>query len=196
MMGGFGYAGSPLTLAEALCGTDISDLTVISDDAGMNDCSKAELCRSGKVTKMLTTHTGINEGIAPLYNSGAIQIEYIPQGTFCERIRAGGNGLGGILTPTGVGTLVEEGKKKVEINGKEYLLELPIHADVALIRAKKADKLGNLVMRGVSINHNIDMATAADLVIAEVDEIVDVGHILPEDVCVPGLYVDYIVLAK
>ena len=126
-------------------------------------------------------------------NDGRLEVELVPQGTFAERIRCGGAGLGGFLTPTGVGTIVEEGKEILEVNGKKYLLELPLKADIALIKAYKADTFGNLVYRGTARNFNPLMAMAADLVIVEAEEIVEVGALNPEEIVTPGIFVDKII---
>lgn len=141
---------------------------------------------------MITTHIGLNPVARDQMFAGELEIEFSPQGTFAERIRCGGAGLGGCLTPTGVGTDVEEGKEKFTINGKEYLLELPLHADVALIKATKADKAGNISFRMNSRATNSTMALAADVVIVEVEEIVEVGELGPEEIDVPAPVIDMV----
>ena len=142
---------------------------------------------------MISTHTGTNPELVKAVADGKIEMELLPQGTLVERIRAAGAGLGGILTPTGVGTSVEEGKTVMELDGNTYLLELPLRADIALLYAFKGDTAGNLVYRRTARNFNPIMATAADLVIAEVENLVDIGDIEPEHVVTPGIFVDIVV---
>ena len=182
MIGGFNFGGVPYTLVEALEKAGTSGLTMISNDTSYADVGHGRLVAAGQIKKVIASHIG------------TLELELVPQGTFVERIRAGGFGLGGFLTPTGVGTKVEEGKQVIEVNGKKYLLELPLHADVALIRAHKADRMGNLTYFGTNRNFNPTMATAADLVIAEVDSIVDVGELDPDNVVTPGILVDILVV--
>lgn len=148
---------------------------------------------AGLVKKVITSHIGTNPVTGKLMNEGKIEVELVPQGTLAERIRAYGAGLGGILTPTGVGTMVEEGKQKITVNGKEYLLELPLGADIALIRGSIVDEFGNIYYKGTTRNFNPIMALAAKTVIVEAEKIVKVGEIKPEDVMTPGVLVDYIV---
>ena len=145
--------------------------------------------------KLIASHIGTNPKAIEGLNNKTLEIQFVPQGSLAEKIRAGGAGLGGVLTPTGLGTIMEEGKEKVTVDGKEYLLEKPLHADIALIGASLADESGNLVYRGTTNNFNPMMATAADLVIAEAKEIVPVGDIKPEHVHTPALFVDYLVQA-
>jgi acetate CoA/acetoacetate CoA-transferase alpha subunit len=149
---------------------------------------------NGQIRKVTASHVGLNKSTQRLFNEKKMELELVPQGTFVERIRAGGFGLGGVLTPTGVGTVHEEGKQVIEVEGKRYILELPLRADVALIRAYRADRYGNLVYFGTNRNFNPAMATAADLVIAEVDAILEIGQINPNDVVTPGILVDILVL--
>jgi acetate CoA/acetoacetate CoA-transferase alpha subunit len=145
------------------------------------------------VKKIIASHIGTNPETGRQMIAGETVVELVPQGTLAERIRAGGAGLGGILTPTGLGTVVEEGKEKLLVNGKEYLLELPLRADIALLKAYKADKAGNLIYRQSARNFNPIMALAADLVIVEVEEVVEVGEIKPDEVMTPGILVDKVV---
>ena len=166
MVGGFLAAGSANKILEAIAKSDVKDLTIICNDAAY-----------------------------PEKGSGEMDIEFVPQGTLAERIRAAGAGLGGVLTPTGIGTVIEEGKEKLTIQGKEYLLEMPLHADIALLGANLGDESGNLVYYGTTQNFNPMMATAADLVIAEVQKIVPVGEIPMENVRTQALFVDYMVQA-
>ena len=200
MVGGFNYAGVPYTLIDALVAQGTKDLHLIANDTlyandehpegiGQGKLVVNELCR-----KVTASHIGLNRTTQDLYNRGKIELELVPQGSFVERIRCGGFGLGGFLTPTGVGTIHEEGKQVLEVNGKKFILELPLRADVAIIRGYKADRWGNLTYYGTGRNFNPAMATAADLVIAEVDAILPQGEINPNDVVTPGILVDILVL--
>lgn len=194
MVGGFNYGGVPYTLVEALEKAGIKNLTMISNDTSYANVGHGRLVAAGQVKKVIASHVGINKKTGEQYNAGTLELELSPQGTFVERIRAGGFGLGGVLTPTGLGTKVEEGKQIVEVDGKKYLLEKPLRADVALIRAYKADRMGNLTYYGTNRNFNPTMATAADLVIAEVDSIVEIGELNPDTVVTPGILVDFLVV--
>jgi acetate CoA/acetoacetate CoA-transferase alpha subunit len=194
MIGGFNYGGVPYTLVEALLEQGATDLTLIANDTAYDDVGHGRLVREGRVKKVIASHVGLNKTTQRLFNEGKMELELVPQGTFAERIRAGGFGLGGILTPTGVGTVVEEGKQVLEVQGKRYILELPLRADVALLRAFRADTMGNLTYRGTNRNFNPAMATAADLVIAEVDEILSPGGLDAEDIVTPGILVDILVM--
>lgn len=193
MIGGFMGCGSPKHVIDTLAETDVKNLTVISNDTDFEGIGVGKLIKTGKIARLIASHIGTNPETGRKLNNGEIAVELNPQGTLVERIRAGGAGLGGFLTPTGLGTIVENGKKKIEVNGKAYLLETPLRADVALIKAYKADEFGNLVFRGAARNFNLVMATAADYVIAEVEEYVKVGEIDPEEVMLPGIFVDCIV---
>lgn len=170
----------------------VKDISAIAVSAGMPDQGLGKLIKNQRVKSLITTHIGLNPIARDQMFSGDLEIEFSPQGTFAERIRCGGAGLGGCLTPTGVGTDVEEGKQKLTINGKEYLLELPLRADVALIKATKADTAGNLYFRMNSRATNSTMALAAELVIAEVEEVVEVGELGPEEIHVPAPVVDMV----
>lgn len=194
MVGGFNYGGIPYTLVDALLEAGTDGLTLISNDTSYVDVGHGKLVAAGRVKKVIASHVGLNKKTGELYNAGKLELELVPQGTFVERIRAAGFGLGGFLTPTGVGTVVEEGKQVLEVNGKKYILELPLRADVALIRAHKADRMGNLTYFGTNRNFNPAMATAANLVIAEVDSIVDPGELDPNNIVTPGLLVDILVV--
>lgn len=194
MVGGFLAGGHPEHLVNALLETNSAkDLTVISNDTGTKDLSIFQLVKSGRVKRIFASYIGSNPETGRLMMSGEAEVKLFPQGTLAEKIRSGGAGLGGVLTPVGLGTIVEEGKEKLEIQGKEYLLEMPLKANVAFIKAEKADEAGNLIIRGSSRNFNIVMATAADYVIAEVNEIVPIGKIEPNHVNVPGVLVNAIV---
>lgn len=194
MVGGFLAGGHPEHLVNALLETNSAkDLTVISNDTGTKDLSIFQLVKSGRVKRIFASYIGSNPETGRLMMTGEAEVKLFPQGTLAEKIRSGGAGLGGVLTPVGLGTIVEEGKEKLEIQGKEYLLEMPLKANVAFIKADKADEAGNLIIRGSSRNFNIVMATAADYVIAEVNEIVPIGEIEPNHVNVPGVLVNAIV---
>lgn len=193
MLPGFLGVGTPKTLIEAICAKGIGDLTVIYNDGAFPDVGFGKLVRRGLVRKLIGTHIGTNPELVKLVADKKIDLELYPQGTLVEKIRAAGAGLGGVLTPTGVGTAVEEGKTIMEIGGKTYLLELPLHADVALLYAHIGDTFGNLVYRRAARNFNPIMATAADLVIAEVANLLEVGEIDPDHVMTPGIFVDVVV---
>lgn len=196
MVGGFGLVGAPLTLIRALNESPLKDLTIISNNLGEPGKALGETFRRGKVQRAIGSFFTSNPEVAEAYAQGKIEITLLPQGTFSEAIRAGGAGLGGFYTPTGVGTLLGTGKEVREFRGKVYLLEEPLRADVALVRARKADKLGNLVYYKTARNFNPIMATAATTVIAEVDEVVEVGQLDPEAISTPHIYVDCLVLAE
>lgn len=195
MFGGFMGCGSPHTIIEAMMHHGNKDMTIICNDGGLPAYGVGKLIVDKRFRKLIGTHVGLNPAVAEQMNAGTLEVELVPQGTFAERIRSAGAGLGGFYTPTGVGTPVEEGKKKMTLNGKTYLLELPLFADVAMFRAHKADTAGNVVYRGSTRNFCPLMATAAKLVIAEVEEIVPVGSIDPDQVHTPAIFVDYLVRA-
>lgn len=196
MVGGFIGAGVPEQLVTALCKNEIRNLTLIANDTGILGDPMSQLIVNRCLSKLIASHIGTNPETGKQMNNGEIEIKLIPQGTLAERIRAAGAGLGGFLTPTGIGTVVEEGKEKIKVRGIEYLLEVPLTADVALIKAYKGDRAGNLVYRRAARNFNPLMATAAKTVIAQVDEIVEIGGIDPDEVMTPGLFVDYLVQKK
>jgi len=193
MIGGFGRVGSPEVLLAALAAHDANGLTVIGNDLGSHDEGIGVVLLQGKIKKAIGSFFTPNPDAAKLYREGKIEIELVPQGNFAEAIRAAGAGLGGFLTPVGVGTVLAKGHQLITLHGTEYLLQEPISADYAFVRAKKADGLGNLVYSKSARNFNPIMATAAKVCIAEVDEIVDPGGLSPEDVITPFLYVDILV---
>lgn len=193
MIGGFLANGSPNAIVDALARSGVKNLTLIVNDTAYPDRGCGQLVANRQVKKVVVSHIGTNPCTSEQMNSGELEVEFSPQGTLAERVRAGGAGLGGVLTPTGIGTLVAEGKQVLEIDGKEYLLEKPLRADVALIGASVGDEAGNLVYKGTTQNFNPLMATAADLVIAEVEELVEKGEVFPELVRTPGIFVDYMV---
>ncbi|MEP7160638.1 MAG: CoA transferase subunit A [Dermatophilaceae bacterium] len=193
MIGGFMGCGNAHKIIDALLATPVRDLTVLCNDGGKPGFGVGRLVEDRRVRKLIATHVGLNPAVAELMNSGEMEVELVPQGSFVEKIRAGGAGLGGVLTPTGLGTLVAEGKRVITVDGKDYLLEPPLRADVALINGFNIDTLGNVWYKGTTRNFNVWMATAADLVIAEADHLVQIGDIKAEDVVTPGVLVDYIV---
>jgi acetate CoA/acetoacetate CoA-transferase alpha subunit len=193
MIGGFMAVGTPEKFMDALVEKGVKDLTIIGNDAGWPDKGIGKLVMNKQVKKIIASHVGLNPEVGRQMNAGEIECELVPQGTLAERVRAGGNGLGGILTPTGVGTIVEEGKEKITVDGKDYLLEKPLKADVALVGASISDKKGNLYFNKATRNFNPLMATAAELVIVGAEKVVEVGEIDGNDVVTPALYVDYIV---
>ena len=194
MIGGFLGFGSPEAIIDELVKEAKRSLTVICNDSAFPQSGMGKLIVAKLVKKLITSHMGTNPETQKQMIDGELEVELVPQGTLAERIRAGGVGLGGILTPTGVGTLVQNGKKIIEVDGKRYLLELPLHADFALLKAKKSDYLGNLSYSLTARNFNPLMAMAADVVIAEVEEIVPTGAIPPDEVHTPHLLVDYVVV--
>ncbi|MDR7866915.1 MAG: acetate CoA-transferase subunit alpha [Sporomusaceae bacterium] len=196
MIGGFLGVGTPAAIIDALVAKGVKDLTVIANDTAMPEVGIGKLVVTRQLKKAIVSHIGTNPETGRQMIAGELDVVLTPQGTLAEQIRAGGAGLGGILTPTGVGTVVEEGKQKLTLAGREYLVELPLRADVALLKAHKADKAGNLVLRRSAKNFNPLMALAAGTVIAEVEQIVETGAIDPDEVTVPGVVVDIIVQGK
>jgi 3-oxoacid CoA-transferase A subunit len=197
MVGGFGLVGSPLTLIEALLSSEnATGLTTISNNVGEPGKGLGRLLLEGKIRRAIGSYFTSNPDVMERYRSGELETTLVPQGTLAEAIRAGGAGLGGFYTKTGVGSDLAEGREVREIDGELYLFEKPLRADIALIRAHRADTLGNLTYYKTARNFNPDMATAADVVVAEVDEIVKAGTLDPERVVTPHLYVDYLVRAK
>jgi 3-oxoacid CoA-transferase subunit A len=189
MVGGFGLCGIPENLIAAVHRRGTTNLTVISNNAGVDDFGLGILLRSRQIRKMISTYVGENKEFERQYLQKEIEVELVPQGTFSERIRAGGAGIGGFFTPTGYGTMVAEGKETRVIAGRHYVLELPLKADFAFVRAWKGDHHGNLVYRRTARNFNPMMATAAQLTIAEVETLVEPGALDPDAVHTPGLYV-------
>jgi len=192
MMGGFGLCGIPEFLIKALQARGIGGLTVISNNAGVDEFGVGRLLRSRQVRKMIATYVGENKEFERQFLSGELEVELVPQGTFAERIRAAGAGIGGFYTPTAYGTVVAENKETRTIDGKGYVLEQPLHADFAFVKAWKGDRVGNLVYRRTARNFNPVMATAARVTIAEVEEIVEPGQIDPDHVVTPGIFVRHI----
>lgn len=193
MIGGFLNTGTPEALVDVLIEKSVKNLTVIANDTAFPEKGIGKLVVNKQVARVIVSHIGTNPETGRQMNSGELKVDLTPQGTLAERIRCGGAGLGGVLTPTGVGTLVGEGKEQITSEGKTYLLELPIRADIALIKAWKADKYGNLVYNRAARNFNPLMAMAADLVIVEAEEILEVGSLDPDQVMTPGACVDMII---
>lgn len=196
MIGGFIGCGTPLHIIDALIETDKGDFTVICNDAGRPDFASGRLLAAGKMKHLIASHVGTNPMVAQKVANGELELTLVPQGSFAEMIRAGGAGLGGIVTPTGVGTDVENYwyvDRKLEIDGKKYLLKKALKADVALIGGTICDRLGNVWFKGTTQNFNRAMATAAKTVIVGCEEIVEAGEIQPENIHVPFNFTDYIV---
>src|SRR5690606_22135737 len=191
MIGGFGTAGQPMELIDALLDQGAKDLVIINNNAGNGDTGLAALLAAGRVRKIICSFPRQSDShvFDGLYRSGKIELELVPQGNLAERIRAAGAGIGGFYTPTGAGTPLAEGKEQRHINGRDSLLEYPRHADYALIKALSADRWGNLVYRKTARNFGPIMATAARVAVAQVDSIVELGELDPETIVTPGLFV-------
>jgi 3-oxoacid CoA-transferase subunit A len=192
MVGGFGLCGIPENLIVALRDTGVKNLTVISNNAGIDDFGLGLLLQTRQIKKMISTYVGENAIFEQQYLKGELEIEFVPQGTFAERIRAGGAGIPGFFTPTGVGTVIAEGKETRVIDGREYVLERGLTADLALVKAHQGDKSGNLIYRKTARNFNPMMATAGKITIAEVGELVEIGTLDPDGIHTPGIYVNHI----
>ncbi len=201
MFGGFGVTGIPFTLIQALCKKGTKNITAISNSPGgrLEDLDLSVLFKNRQIKKLIASYpvyAGKVNAFEQQYLKGEVELEMVPQGTFAERIRAGGAGIAGFYTPTGAGTVIAEGKQKRTFNGKEYLLELALRADFALIKAHKADRMGNLTYHMTARNFNPLMATAARVTIAEVNEIVEIGELDPEVIVTPSIFVDRIVKGR
>ena len=192
MCGGFGLCGLPENLIRALHARGTRNLTVISNNPGVDDFGVGMLVRAKQVSHFIGSYVGENKEFERQAIAGEIKYTLVPQGTFAERIRAGGAGIGGFFTPTGYGTLVAEGKETRVINGKPYVLEVPLHADFAFVKAWKGDRAGNLVYRRTARNFNPVMATAAIVTIAEVEQLLEPGALDPDHVVTPGIFVKHI----
>ncbi len=191
MIGGFLRCGTPARIIEEILKNDICNLTLIANDTSTPDYDRGKLVVNKRIKKAIVAHIGTNPETGRQMNAGELEVELVPMGTLVERIRAAGSGLGGFLTPTGVGTVVEKGKTVMEIDGRKYLLEKPLKADFALISAARADRFGNLFLPGTTRNFNVVMATAADTVIVEAGELSD-EPLKPDEITIPGIFVDYI----
>ncbi|MCF8008987.1 MAG: 3-oxoacid CoA-transferase subunit A [Halanaerobiales bacterium] len=196
MIGGFLDCGTAETILDYLNTLDLKNLTVIVNDAGYNYKSKGKFLAQADIDKIITSHIGTNPDVGNKMTSNQIDIELIPQGTLAEQIRSKGAGLGGVLTPTGIGTRAAEGKKIIEVEGEKYILATPIGADIAVIKAWRSDQSGNLIYRYAAKNFNPIMAMAADTVIAEVEEVLDNGKIDNNNIMTSNIFVDYIVKSK
>jgi 3-oxoadipate CoA-transferase alpha subunit len=195
LIGGFGTAGQPMELIDALRRHGVSDLTVVNTNAGNGDTGLAALLKTGNVAKIICSFPRQSDSwvFDELYRAGKIELEVVPQGNLAERMRAAGAGLGAFFGPTGVGTPLAEGKEERTIDGRTYVLEYPIRGDYALIKAHTADRLGNLVYRKTARNFGPVMATASSMTIAQVTNVVETGHLDPENVVTPSIYVDRVV---
>lgn len=202
MVGGFMACGSPHTIIQALKEKGTKNLTLICNDTAAHDLKSGKVTGVGHLVqakafkKIIASHIGLNQETQRQMNAGETEVQLVPQGTLAEQVRAAGAGLGGFLTPTGVGTEVEQGKQVILVGDRPFLLELPLKADVAILKAKKADKAGNLLYNATAKNFNPLMATAASLVIAEAEEIVEIGEIDPNEVHTPSIFVDFLVKAE
>lgn len=192
MAGGFMGVGTPQGLVNAILETGVKDITLIVNDTAFEGAGVGPLIYNRRVKKVIASHIGTNPETGRQMINGELDVELVPQGTLAERVRAGGSGLGGVLTPTGIGTVVEEGKEKIAVDGREYLLEKPLRAEIALLKAYKADKAGNLIYNRSARNFNPLMALAADTVIVQVEQVVEIGEIDPDEVMTPGILVDKI----
>ncbi len=196
MLGGFGLCGIPENLILALREKGVKNLTCISNNAGVMDFGIGLLLQKKQVKRMVSSYVGENELFEKMVLSGELEIELNPQGTLAERIRAGGAGIGGFYTPTGFGTIVADGKETRIIDGRNYVLEMPLKADFSLVKAYKGDKMGNLIYRKTARNFNPMMATAGKITIAEVEELVEVGELDPEEIVTPGIYVQRLIVGE
>ena len=192
-VGGFLACGTPESIVTALVEKGVKDLTIVCNDTAFVDKGVGRLIVNNQVKKVIASHIGTNPETGKKMQAGEIEVELVPQGTLAERVRAAGYGLGGILTPTGVGTIVQEGKQVINVDGKDYLLEKPIKADVALILGTTVDEMGNVICAKTTKNFNPLMATAADLVIVEAAEIVPFGSLDPDNLDISRIFVNYIV---
>lgn len=196
MYGGFGGIGTPPTMIEGILQKGIKDLTIIGNDTGFPQIGIGRLITAGRVKKVIASHIGSNPNAGLRMEEGTMEVVFYPQGTLAEKIRAGGVGLGGICVDVGVGTIMEQGKETVSINEKKYLVEPALTADVAIVHAKKADPYGNLVYDKSGRNLNPLVAMAGKFTIAEVDEIVPLGELDPENIITPGIFVDMVILSR
>ncbi|HAI1314172.1 TPA: acetate CoA-transferase subunit alpha [Escherichia fergusonii] len=196
MVGGFMGIGTPPRLVEALLESGVRDLTLIANDTAFIDTGTGPLIVNGRVSKVIASHIGTNPETGRRMISGEMEVVLVPQGTLIEQIRCGGAGLGGFLTPTGVGTVVEEGKQTLTLDGKTWLLERPLRADLALIRVHRCDALGNLTYQLSARNFNPLIALAADITLVEPDELVDTGELQPDHIVTPGAVIDHIIIPQ
>lgn len=195
MFGGFLTTGFPDTVINAILEKGIKDITIIANDAGYDTVGIGKLIVNKQVKKIITSYIGLNKKAVDMYNAKELEVTFVPQGSLAEMVRAGGAGLGGILTQTGLGTVNAEGKDIIIIDGKEFILEKPLRADIAIIKAQIGDKAGNLIYRGTARNFNPLMATAADVVIAEIEKIEEIGDLDPNFIHTSAAYIDYVIEA-
>ncbi|NCI77340.1 CoA transferase subunit A [Acinetobacter kanungonis] len=193
-VGGFGLCGIPEALIEALKQTGVNQLTCISNNAGVDDFGLGKLLQTKQIKKMISSYVGENKEFERQYLNGELEVELTPQGTLAEKLRAGGAGIPAFFTQTGVGTLIAEGKEQREFDGKPYILENALTADVALVKAYKADKAGNLIFRKTARNFNPECAMAGKFTVVEVEQVVEIGELDPDDIHLPGIYVNRIIL--
>ncbi|OEH93662.1 CoA transferase subunit A [Bacillus solimangrovi] len=196
MFGGFGGVGNPPLLIKGIMEKGVSELTLIGNDSAFPEIGIGRVVSQGRVKKLIASHIGSNPIAGKLMTEGKLEVEFSPQGILAERIRAGGMGLGGILSDVGVGTMIEQGKQKIHVDGKDYLLETPLIADVSIIYAKKGDPFGNLIYDKSERNTNPLVAMAGNFTIAEVEEIVPVGELDPEAIITPGIHVDMVIQSE
>jgi acetate CoA/acetoacetate CoA-transferase alpha subunit len=196
MCGGFANHGVPNDLVQCLLDSGARHLTLISNDSGDADLTIGRLIHHGVVDKLIASHIGRNTETVALLEAGKIELELVPQGSLAERIRCGGAGLGGVLTKTGLGTVVEDGKQVITVGGESYLLETPLRADIGLVRARTADPIGNLTYRGTMRNFNPLVAKACDITLVDADMLVDIDELALDSIITPGAYVDKILLKK
>jgi 3-oxoacid CoA-transferase subunit A len=196
MVGGFGLCGIPEDLIRALHAQGTRDLTIISNNAGVDEHGLGVLLKSRQIRKMIASYVGENREFERQFLQHELEVELVPQGTFSERIRAGGAGIGGFFTPTGYGTIVAEGKETREIGGRHYVLEMPLLADFAFVKAHRGDRVGNLVYRRTARNFNPMMATAARVTIAEVEHLLEPGELDPDAIVTPGIFVRHVLQAS
>lgn len=193
MIGGFMGCGTPEALIDLILEIGTKEITLITTDTATPERGSGRLIVAGRIKKLYASHIGLNPETGRLMNEGSLEVELVPQGTLVERIRSGGFGLGGVLTPTGLGTMVAEGKRIIEIDGKEFLLETPLKADLSLIRGSECDPYGNTMYRGTTNNFNQMMATAGDQVVVECEKVVPVGSLKKEAIATPCIFIDYVV---
>jgi len=196
MVGGFGVPGTPFTLIDGLLKKGITDLILIKNEANEDGMGISKLIEAGRVKKLITSHLGLNATVIGMMNRKDIEVEFYPQGILAEKVRAGGAGLFGILTDIGIDTILREKKQIITIDGRQVIVEKPLRGDAALIHASIADRMGNLIYEKSAQNFNPVMAMAADKVIAEVEKIVEIGELNPDQIHTPGAFVDYIIMIR
>ncbi|WP_126429668.1 CoA transferase subunit A [Brevibacillus marinus] len=196
MVGGFGGVGNPPTLIRGILAKGVREITLISNDTAFPEIGVGRLVTQRRVKKLITSHIGSNPNAGAQMTAGELEVEFCPQGILAERIRAGGVGLGGILSDIGIGTIAAQGKQTISVNGSTYLVETPLTADVAIVHAKRADRFGNLVYESSARNFNPLVAMAGTITIAEADEVVEIGELDPEAIVTPGVFVNFVVKSE